>query len=203
MLQRLFLKVFTKLPAGLTAEPFEILLITIGSLDAVRLLLQHFQHLDESTFLPYYHGVIGLFIWTGVMLAASVVLIWALATLDNHNLLEVRKFEITGLWLYAVAFGWYGYTNLSVGLSAGGPVVYPILSEVIIIVIVLACVVRAITLASPITALSVSRVNRVRQIQGQLKSTLDETSQTLQEASKTLQKASDTLQEASDTTPGD
>ena len=202
-LQQFFLKSFAKIPAGYVAEPFEIFLVILAMSDSLTLLLHYFQGTDQ-TLLPYYHGALGLFIWAGVLATASVILIWALSTLENHNLLAVRKLEITGLWLYAAAFSYYVYGNISVGLeNAAQPIVFPILSAIVISVLVCACVVRAISLASPITALSVTRVNRVKQIQGQLKETLNEASTTLKETSATLQQVSTTLQEASGTKQSD
>lgn len=174
-LQRLFLKSFTKLPAGLVSEPFELFLVTLALSDSLTLLFHYFLGSAQPS-LPYYHGVVGLLLWSGLVAAASVIMIWALVKLDNHNLLEVRKLEITGLWLYAVVFGYYVYGNLSVGLSSSQPLVFTILPATVISMLVLACAVRAISLASPITALTVTRVNRVRLIQDQLKATLSEDS---------------------------
>jgi hypothetical protein len=176
ILQQLFLNSFAKIPAGFVAEPFEIFLVILALSDSLTLLLHYFQNTDQA-FLPYYHGAAGLFIWAGVLAAASVILLWALGTMESHNLLAVRKLEITGLWLYAVAFSYYVYGNISVGLSAPQPLVFTILPATVISILVCACVVRAISLASPITALSVTRVNRVKQIQAQLEQTLHETKQ--------------------------
>lgn len=173
-LQRLFLKSFVRLPAGFIAEPFEAFLVILALSDSVTLLLHHFFGTDQ-VFLPYYHGAVGLFIWAGVLAAASVLLLWALSTMQNHNLLAVRKLEIIGMWLYAAAFSYYVYSNISVGIDTSGqPVVFTVLPAIVISVLVLACVARAISLASPITALSVTRVNRVKVIQAQLRVELQE-----------------------------
>lgn len=173
LLQKLFFKAFVKTPAGLIAEPFEIFLVVFGLLASISLLLQHFQHLDTLS-LPYYHGVVGEFIFAISLAVASAVLIWAQTVMEQRNLLAIRRWEIFGLWLYAVIFGYYAYETLAVGLSLPEAAVYPILSDGAIIVLVLACVIRAVSLSSPITALSVSRINRVKQIKAQLKQTLAE-----------------------------
>jgi len=128
----------------------------------------------DQLFISYYYGPIGLYIWASGMIVASICLTWSLVTMESRNLLAVRKLEIAGLLLYALAFGYYSYSNLSVGLASPLPVIYPIITEAILIVLVLACVTRALSLASPVTALAVARVNRVKQIKEQLRETLNE-----------------------------
>lgn len=168
-LQKLFLKSFVRIPAGLVSEPFEAFLVVLALSDCLTLLLHYFLNSDTAAFLPYFDGAVGLLIWTGIVVSASVTLVYALSTMQNHNLLAVRKLEIVGMWLYATAFGWYVYSNISVGVQLPQPIIFTVLPAVVISFLVLACVVRAISLASPITALSVTRVNRVKQIQSQLR----------------------------------
>ena len=94
----------------------------------------------------------------------------ALARMNIQNAFQVRRLEITGLLIYAVAFGFYAYTTLARGLNTPGiPDVYPILSEVILVSAVLACLLRALSLISPITALAVSRAQRIKMIKAELK----------------------------------
>jgi hypothetical protein len=171
--QRLFFKSFLLTPSGFVAEPFEVFLVVFGLLSSAALILQHIQHLDQLS-LPYYHGAVGLFIWSGLLLFASVILIWSLATMAQHNLLAIRKLEITGLWLYAALFSYYCYATLAVGLSLPEPAIYPILSSIAVMVLILACVIRAISLASSITTLAIARVSRVKQIKEQLRDALKE-----------------------------
>lgn len=173
--QKAFFKSFIKIPSAFIAEPFEIFLVALGLLDAVTLLLHRIMGSDKL-FIAYYHGPVGLYIWSGVVISASVFLIWALSTMESKNLLAVRKLEITGLSMYAAAFAFYSYSNLSVGLNSGLPIIYPIINEIILTALVGSCLVRALSLASPITALSVTRVNRVKQIKAQLKEALKEDS---------------------------
>jgi len=166
--RRLFFHGFIKTPSSLIAEPFEVFLVVLALLDAVSLLIRH-EHGTDRPLLAYYHGAAGLYIWASSMLVASCSLLWSLFRMHNYNLMKTRRLEIFGMWIYAFAFGWYGYSNFSVGTTAARtPVLYPVISEVIISVLVIACVVRAVSLASPITALSVARVQRVKQIKKEL-----------------------------------
>jgi hypothetical protein len=95
--------------------------------------------------------------------------------MEGKNLMEIRKLEITGMLMYAAAFGWYGYANLSYGIGAPHqPIVFPILSEGIVITLVVACLVRALALSSQITALAVTRVHRVKQIKERIREELSD-----------------------------
>jgi hypothetical protein len=173
LLQKLLFKAFVKTPSGIISEPFEIFLVVFGMLAAVGLLLQHFQHIDVLS-LPYYHGVLGEFIFAGVLLGASVLLIWALVIMHQDNLLSVRKMEILGLWLYTAAFGYYAYATVSVGLSLPGNPVYTVFNEILIDTLTVLPAVRAVALASPITAMTVERIHRIKLIKDQLRQTIAE-----------------------------
>lgn len=170
---RLFFKTFVKTPAGFIAEPFEIFLVVLGLLDSVSLIF-HARQNAGSVLTPYYYGQVGLYAWAFSTLVASVALVWSLATMENKNLLAVRKLEIAGLAWYALAFGYYGYAEVAVGLSLNLGLFDVIVTEAILAFLVGACAIRAIALASPITTLSITRVNRVKQIQEQLREALKE-----------------------------
>jgi hypothetical protein len=173
--QRVFLRGFLHAPSAFIAEPFEIFLVVLGLLDAVALLLHYAQGTLPPGLLDVYKGRWGLILWATWLGVASVMLVYSLATMEQKNLLSIRKLEIVGMWMYAVAFAWYGYANVTVGLSlARRPAVYTALTEAIVVVLAMACIIRALALSSQVTALSVTRVHRVRQIKDVVRELLND-----------------------------
>jgi hypothetical protein len=160
---------FRRIPAIVLAEPFEIFLVILAVLDVLSLVLHEIQRSDQA-FIGYFYGPLGLWIWVVFLMTGNSLIVAGLSYAANHSSLQVRRLEMSGLLVYAVGFGFYGYTNLAVGLGRPGvPAVYPILSEFIVLSIVVTCGIRALTLSNPITALSVTRTQRIKLIKEELK----------------------------------
>lgn len=159
---------FKHLPVVLLAEPFEILIVLIATVDVVNLAIHELMGSDQL-FIGYYYGRSGLWAWIGFIMLGNLLIVTGLALSANHDALTVRKAEMSGLIIYGIGFAFYGYTNLAIGLGRGGPVVFPLLNEGIVIGFVTACVVRIVTLATPFTALSVTRTERIKLIKAELR----------------------------------
>lgn len=167
--QRLNASLFRWIPTAVLAEPFEIFLVILATIDVVTLSFHEIQHSDQL-FINYFYGPAGLWAWASFMMLGNILMVAALARMNIQNAFNIRRMEVAGLLIYSAAFGFYAYMNLARGLNTPGiPDVYPILSEVVLVSAVLACLLRALSLISPITALAVSRAQRIKMIKAELK----------------------------------
>lgn len=166
--------IFRKLPSALLAEPFEFFLAVLATVIATNLLTQEVQF-GHIAVEPYFHGSLGLFLWASFLSIGNVLTLVGVSKIGKVSLLGMRVMEITGLSIYALSFSYYLYAYFSVTIapqpgSVRG-VVYQVYGIVEIVSLILASLIRIVVLSSPLTALSVTRVERIKLIKEQLSST--------------------------------
>ena len=170
LLGRIRRRLFLALPIPFIAEPFEVFVVTLATVDVIVLGLHELQGTDQL-FIDYYYDPLGLWLWVVFVMVGNALILFGLAVAADHDSLTVRRSEVAGLLIYSVGFGFYGYTNLAIGLSRPGlPDIYPILGEVIVLSLVAGCLVRALVLSLPLSALAVTRSQRIKLIKESLRS---------------------------------